>query len=221
MSHLIADVAGLIERADARSVTLIGHDWGGAIAWAYAIRYAPTLERLVVMNMPHPALFFAAIHRMPQALRSWYIPALQLPWLPELALGACDEWLLGKIFTWTAVDSTRFTPDVLRVYRQAARRPGALRSMVNYYRALRYAWPEKSQPASAPLGVPTLLIWGEEDVALDRTLTIGTDALVQDLVVRHLPGVSHWVQQEAPGTVNAILEAWLTDQPVPKPGARV
>ena len=86
--------------------------------------------------------------------------------------------------------------------------------MVNYYRALKYAGPASTTRPDTPLQVPTLLIWGEQDAALDKRLTVGTDRLVESLVVRFLPGVSHWVQQEAPETVNAILEAWLRDQPL-------
>ena len=216
MEHLVADVAGLIDQARARSVVLIGHDWGGAIAWPYALRHASSLERLVVMNMPHPELFWHGVRRLPQALRSWYIPAFQIPRLPELALGAGSAWLVGKLFTTTAADPSQFPKTVVDVYREAAGRLGALTAMVNYYRALRYAWPVfQRQARSERLPVPTLLIWGEQDPVLGKGLTDGTDALVETLVVRYLPGASHWVQQEAPAAVNTILEAWLTNQEAP------
>jgi pimeloyl-ACP methyl ester carboxylesterase len=114
-----------------------------------------------------------------------------------------------------AVDKRRFPTEVLQVYQQNALRPGALTAMLNYYRALlRY-------PPPQPVGLlvietPTLMIWGEEDMALGKELTDGTDALVRDLTLRYLPRVSHWVQQEAPETVNAMISAWLKGEPVPQ-----
>ena len=214
IDHLVADVAALIDHANPTSVVLIGHDWGGAIAWTFALRHERALQRLVVMNMPHPALFYAGVRRFPQALRSWYIAVCQIPWLPERALGAGRAWLVGQILRGLAADRSRFPPSVVDVYRTAASQPGALTAMVNYYRALKYAGPAATTRPDTPLQVPTLLIWGEPDAALDKRLTVGTDRLVESLVVRFLPGVSHWVQQEAPETVNAILEAWLRDQPL-------
>ena len=214
IDRLVADVAALIDHANPTSVVLIGHDWGGAIAWTFALRHERALQRLVVMNMPHPALFFAGVRRLPQALRSWYIAVCQIPWLPERVLGAGRAWLVGQMLWGLAADRSRFPPSVLDVYRTAASQPGALTAMVNYYRALRYARPTATTRPDTRLQVPTLLIWGEQDMALDKRLTVGTDQLVESLVVRFLPGVSHWVQQEAPETVNAILEAWLADQPV-------
>ena len=215
MSHLVADIVGLIDRAKARSVVLIGHDWGGAIAWTLATQQPHLLERLVVMNMPHPTLFFKGVRRLPQALRSWYIGFFQLPWVPECVLGAGRAWLVGWILRGLAAEPRRFTPSVLDVYRTAACQPGALTAMVNYYRALRYIEPAARSRPDEPLPVPTLLIWGDADVALDKRLTVGTGQLVESLVVRYLPGVSHWVQQDAPHRVNVILEAWLTNQPAP------
>ena len=108
-----------------------------------------------------------------------------------------------------AVDKTRFPDDVLDVYRQQALDPGALTAMVNYYRANR-RFPHESHPdLTRPITVPTLLIWGEADTALGKELTFGTDRLATDLTVRYLPGVSHWVQQEAPDAVNDAITQWL------------
>ncbi len=220
MPHLVADIAGLIDAADARSVLLVGHDWGGAIAWQAALERVRPIARLVVMNIAHPALFFEGLRGWRQALRSWYIAAFQLPWVPERLLGARRAWMVGELIAETAVDPTRFPPAVLAAYRTAATRRGATRAMVNYYRALRLTRPTRNvvERWRRPLEIPTLLLWGEEDVALGKELTVGTDALVSPLTLRYLPGVSHWVQQEAPETVNALLESWLLDRPVPVVG---
>ena len=214
LPHLVADVAAIVDRANPESVVLVGHDWGGAIAWTLATQHPRMLERLVVMNMPHPALFFEGVRRLPQALRSWYIAFCWIPWVPERVLGAGRAWLVGWMLKGLATNPSRFPSSVLDVYRTAASQPGALTAMLSYYRALKYAGPAvKGRPDTA-LQVPTLLIWGDADVALDKRLTAGTDELVESLTLRFLPGVSHWVQQDAPEAVNAILEAWLTDQPI-------
>jgi epoxide hydrolase 4 len=107
-----------------------------------------------------------------------------------------------------AVDKSRFPRDVLQTYADAALRPGAITAMVNYYRAL-LRHRDVVQLGDGRVDVPTLMIWGEEDSALNIRCTEGTEAWVPRLELHRLPGVSHWVQQEAPEKVNAILEKWL------------
>ena len=209
MTHLVADVVGLINKANAKSVVLIGHDWGGAIAWTLASQQPRLLDKLVVMNMPHPTIFLEGVRRLPQALRSWYIKFFQLPWVPEWLLGSNRAWLIGWMFRSQAANPLNFPPSILDVYRNAACQPGALTAMVNYYRALRYTGVMTQTRSGKPLRVPTLLIWGDADKALDKSLTVGTDQLVESLVMSFLPGISHWVQQDAPEHVNEILETWL------------
>ncbi len=217
LEALLADVAGLIDAAAPASTTLVGHDWGAAIAWFFAMRRPRPLERLVIMNVPHPAVFRQRTS-LRQVGRSWYVLFFQLPWLPEKLLGARGARPIGDALRRSAVDKSRFPEEVLEVYRAAARQPGALTAMVNYYRAaLRGGGARRQQKLGFPvIETPTLMIWGEEDVALGKETTIGTDEFVSDLTLRYLPNVSHWVQQEAPETVNAMLEAWLQGRPVPE-----
>ncbi len=218
IERLLEDVAGLIDAAGARETVLLAHDWGAVIAWYFAMRRLRPLERLVIMNVPHPVPMARALRTFAQLRRSWYVLFFQLPWLPELALRARGAELVGRAFRDMAIDKSRFPESVLRVYRENALRPGAARAMVNYYRALvRGGGGERQRRLGYPMiEVPTLLVWGEEDAALGRETTYGTEAQVRDLTVRYLPGVSHWVQQEAPESVNAMLEAWLTGRPVPR-----
>ena len=220
MPHLVADVAGLIDASGARRTLLIGHDWGGAIAWQAALELRRRIERLIVLNMPHPACFLDGLSGWRQRLRSWYIAAFHVPWLPERILAAGDGWLAAEAIAATASDRSRFPPAVLRVYRDAAARRGAMTAMLSYYRALPLGGPPPDAVAALRerIEIPTLMIWGEDDFALGRELLHGTRAFVPDLVLRTLPGVSHWVQQEAPETVNDLMEAWLTGRPVPVPG---
>ena len=225
---LTADVAGLIDASGARSTLLIGHDWGGVIAWIFALQRIRPLERFIVLNFPHPKLYRERINRWPQIRKSWYVFLFQLPWVPELMMGSRGARIVGQSFSATAVDKSRFPEEVLDVYRRNALIPGALTAMINYYRAnwgIRRGglFAEQRQAIESVLETPTLMIWGEVDIALGKHLTFGTEKLVRDLTLRYLPDVSHWVQQEAPETVNAMIEAWVTgkDVPLAGPGGKI
>jgi pimeloyl-ACP methyl ester carboxylesterase len=217
LPHLLADVAGLIDAAGARETLLVGHDWGGAIAWSFALAQQRPLDGLIVMNLPHPLRFIQGLKRWPQMKRSWYIYFFQLPLLPELLLGAGHARAIGRAIAGSAANREHLSREVLQVYRDQASQPGALRAMINYYRALvRFRGFEHVRAhLREPLATPTLMLWGEQDHALGKELTLGTDELVEDLTLRYLPAAAHWVQQEAPETVNAMIEAWLGGGPVP------
>ncbi len=216
MDRLLADIGGLIDAADCDHVTLVGHDWGAAQAWMFAICKTRPIERLVIMNVPHPACLQREMRTMRQLRRSWYMFFFQIPWLPETMLRARRAKAIGDAFTRSAVDRSRFPDEVTEVYREAALRPGAMRSMLNYYRAAFRGIRSSASEEFAPVETPTLMIWGLDDVALSKETTDGTDAYVDDLTMRFLPGVSHWVQQEAPEVVNAMMLAWLDGDPVPE-----
>jgi pimeloyl-ACP methyl ester carboxylesterase len=213
IDRLLEDTAALIDASGAKSVTLISHDWGGIVAWAFALGNIRPLTHFVVMNLPHPKLFHAALQNKPQQRRSRYTKLFRTPWLPEFLFKLGGARAIGEAFRGMAIDKSRFPDEVLNVYREAALEPGALTAMLNWYRA--NAFVETFAGDTAMLETRTLMIWGEADTALGKEMTYGTDALVRDFTLRYLPRVSHWVQQEAPEAVNEILEAWLTDQPVP------
>lgn len=215
IDKLAQDVADLIDVSGATSVLLCGHDWGALIAWHFAMYRLRPIERLVIMNVPHPACFFQHGRTLRQLRKSWYIVFFQIPWLPELLLARHNYELVVQAFKRLAVDKSRFPQEVLEVFRKNASEPRALTAMLNYYRALRYAR-VRSQGGFPRIEVPTLMIWGERDLALGKELTYGTGEHVSDFTLRYLPDVSHWVQQEAPETVNAMLEAWLEGKAVPE-----
>lgn len=214
VDELVADAAALFDASGARSLTLVGHDWGGAVAWFFALRAKRELEGLVVMNLPHPTRFRQALAFWPQRRRSLYGLFFQLPWLPERLLAARNAWVIGEMFRGMAVDKERFPEEVLEVYRRHALEPGALTAMLNWYRAIRGG--ESVEKEFPILDTRTLMIWGTQDSALGLETTWRTEDLVRDFTIRYLP-VSHWVQQEAPEAVNEILEAWLCKRPVPDP----
>jgi pimeloyl-ACP methyl ester carboxylesterase len=220
LEHLLADVDALIEAAESKEVLLIGHDWGALIAWYYAMFGRHTIAKLVIMNVPHPALAQRGLYTLRQLKKSWYIFFFQLPWLPEYLLSRNDYASIAEAFRGMAVDKSRFPQEVLEVYQQGAAQPGALTAMVNYYRALLRGLRRIRARGMPRIRVPVLMLWGEADAALGKELTYGTERYVEDLVLRYLPRVSHWVQQEAPETVNALMAAWLRGEVVPyAPGA--
>jgi epoxide hydrolase 4 len=220
LETLEEDVAALIEASGARDVVLVGHDWGAVIAWYYAMFGRLPISKLIIMNVPHPALMEKGLRTRRQLAKSWYIFFFQLPWIPEWGLARRGCEAIGRVFRDMAVDKARFPDEVLRVYREAAAAPGALTAMLNYYRALIRGLRRIRRRGIVQIDTPTLMIWGEVDAALGKELTYGTEEHVSNLTLRYLPNVSHWVQQEAPETVNAMIEAWLLGHSVPyAPGA--
>ncbi|MEM8919163.1 MAG: alpha/beta hydrolase [Pseudomonadota bacterium] len=209
LDHLCADIAALIDASGVKEVTLFAHDWGAIIAWAFAIQKIRPLVRLVIMNVPHPMVGRREIRHWRQLRRSWYVFFFQIPWLPEKLLSRKDGEPIKGAFSKMACDQTNFSEEVLSVYAKAAMRPGSLNAMINYYRAL-LRHQDAIDIGDGKVDIPTLMIWGEEDTALNIHCTEGTEEWVSDFTLRRLPGVSHWVQQEAPEKVNTILREWLS-----------
>ena len=207
LDRLVEDVAALFDALGAKRRLLIGHDWGALIAWTFAQRRIQALDGLICMNVPHPQVFREVIARSAaQRKRSRYAAFFQLPWLPEALLTAGHARAVGKAFTDMAVDKAAFPPAVTDVYRANAVKPGAMTAMLNYYRA---NWSSIGRDPPGVIEVPTVLLWGEADTALGLELTEGYGPLVRDFTLVRFPGVSHWVQQEAPEKVNAAMVEWL------------
>jgi pimeloyl-ACP methyl ester carboxylesterase len=209
MEKLEGDVSDLIDKSSAKSVLLIGHDWGGSIAWSYAVHGTRPIDRLVVLNSPHPMVFARALRNKSQLARSWYMAFFQLPFLPELALGFNHAAFIERAIRGNAVHKEHFTDPEMELYRDNACQPGALTAMLNYYRALGRTLVRGSSRRGANIKVPTLLLWGERDHVLGKEMTAGTARFVDKLTLRTIPDASHWVQQDAPEAVNALLEEWL------------
>lgn len=217
ISTLVADVAALIHASGAKEILLIAHDWGGALAWMLAMSHPELINRLVILNLPHPACFARELRHRHQLLKSWYIFFFQIPALPEYLLGRDNARTIARMFPHNALNKDRFPDDVIDVYRQNAMRPGGLTAMLNWYRAYIRGRKKRSGGGGFPkIDTPTLFLWGDADVALDFRTTQGTEKYVSDLTFRVFPGISHWIQQEAPEAVNAMLEAWLTGARVPE-----
>jgi len=203
IERLAEDVAALFDALGARRRILVGHDWGGVIAWHAALT-GPPLDGLIILNAPHPARFRQVLRTWDQRRRSWYIAFFLLPWLPEWLLTR-DEGraLAGNLKR----QCPRIPDDTLETLRRNLLVPGAATAMLAYYRAnaLRL---NRAAPDPAPLACPTLLLWGEDDPYLSPALAAGNEAFVRDLTVHRLPGVSHWTQQGAPAEVNRLVAEW-------------
>jgi pimeloyl-ACP methyl ester carboxylesterase len=199
---LVEDVAQFIEKVAGGSAAVVGHDWGGAIAWELAMRRPERVARLAILNAPHPAALRRELRRPRQLLRSWYAIAFQLPWLPERLIAASNYALLR----YTLPEC--LTPAERDHYVEALAQPGALTATLNYYRAgVRYPTDSARRPAT--ITSPTLVIWGERDPYLGIRLTDNLEAWVRDLRIVRLPGIGHWVQNEAPERVNELLVDFL------------
>ena len=217
LDNLMADVGGLIDAADKQEVVLIAHDWGAVIAWQFAIEKIRNLSHLIICNVPHPGPMTRLIRESwAQKKKSWYVFFFQIPRLPEWGLGRNGAQPVADAIKNSSMDKSRFPDEVLEVYRRNADQPGALTAMVNYYRALLRFRKDTPVEQIPKIEVPTLVLWGEDDVALEKETTFGTEEFVSDYRIRYLPRVSHWVQQEAPEACNAMIEAFLTGKPIPE-----
>lgn len=207
MDEFIKDVNGVIKGLGYEQCVLVGHDWGGAIAWNFAYAYPEIVERLIVMNLPHPAKFAEGFRTPQQLLRSWYVFFFQLPWLPEALIQFSDYQAIETAFQGMAVNKSAFTNADIEAYKNAAAKRGTLTAVLNYYR--NFGQQRILSSDWSVLEVPTLMIWGENDSALGKELTYGTEAYVRDLRIKYIPDCSHWVQQEQPQLVNQYMREFL------------
>ncbi|ELS01592.1 putative hydrolase or acyltransferase of alpha/beta superfamily [Xenococcus sp. PCC 7305] len=209
IAELVKDVKDVITGLGYARCILVGHDWGGAIAWNVAYAHPEMLDKLIVMNLPHPAKFSEALRSNPQQmLRSWYTVFFQLPWLPEFLLQLNGYQAISNAFRDFVIDKNVFTTQDLEAYKKAAAAPGALTAMVNYYRNI---FPQILLPRDWDvLEVPTLMIWGENDKFLGKELTYETQDYVKNFQLQYIPNCSHWVQQEKPDLVNQYMREFLS-----------
>lgn len=205
------DVLSLLDAFGHQKVHLVAHDWGAIVAWLLAMHHGDRLQTLTICNVPHPAVAEKRLRDPRQLMRSWYIFFFQLPWVPEKLVAAKDyHWLARGLIRDTKPGT--FTRQDIKEFLAGWRRQG-LAGGINWYRALI----RHRQPLPDPVPVietPTLFIWGENDRALRKELTHGTGEYVRNLQMEYLPGVSHWVQQEAPDEVNRLLLAHLRAHPM-------
>ena len=194
---LASDLAGLIRALGLEQAHVIGHDWGGTLAYCLASRHPELVSKLVVLNAGHPELFRLALRHLEQICKSWYMFLFQLPWLPEWLVQR--RRVLSLALRGLATHPEAFSDAELEQYVAAMRTPGAARAAVSYYRAAFRA------PVRAPQIIlqPALVLWGEADKALSARLLLTDLALyVPNVRVERFANAGHWVHRDLPELVN-------------------
>jgi len=205
---LADDINGLIHALGAESAFLVGHDWGGTVAWTTAMNHPEVVDRLVILDAAHPRTLGKGLFKPRQLLRSWYFFFFALPWLPERIVRA-RRFRFFRRFLRDARPA--YTPEEMDRYVEAWSQPGSAAAMIDYYRASVRTPPKKAKAAIRTISAPTLVIWGQRDRFLGPTLAepSRTDVPNLDRVVR-LPDSSHWVHHDEAERVNELLVDFFT-----------
>lgn len=213
LDTLSQDVQGLIKGLGYSRAHVVGHDWGGTIAWRLAQRCPQTLERLVILNAPHPHRFHQELFSNLDQLRwSGHLLALQIPGLPEWLIRNYLRDLVTNLFQKQAIRKGAFTTQDTELYQAALRKPGAIAAAMHYYRQFlsRQFWIRYWSRLAQPVTSPTLVLWGEEDTLLSQGAVEGIEQFVSaPFRLKRIPQCGHWSQQEAPQTVNRELLNFL------------
>lgn len=210
LDRLAGDVVALATALAIERFDLVGHDWGGIVAWHVAARHADRVSRLVIMAAPHPDIGLReALADAAQAARSSYVLFFQLPWLPEAMLGAFDFAMLRRKLRASA-NAGVFDPATLDYYVAAWKRPGRLTAMLNYYRAL-----PLRNARSGRIATPTAILWGEYDSFLGQHLARASQTYCDDAAIDVIAGTTHWLHHEQPDRVTALILRHLDRAPSP------
>jgi epoxide hydrolase 4 len=206
--HLTADIRALIHERGAESALLVGHDWGGSVAWLTAMKYPEVVDRLAVLNAAHPRKLSQGLHHPGQLRKSWYFFFFDLPELPESIVHA-DNWRFFRHFLRDARPGA-FTAKDMERYVEAWSQPGAAAGMINYYRSSVRQSPKVAEAQIRPVQARTLVIWGERDRYLGPELAEPDHDDVPNLDhVERLPDASHWVHHDDPERVTQLLTGFF------------
>ena len=205
--RLAGEVAGLVEAFGHERAHVVGHDWGGLVAWYAGIFRPERVDRLVVINAPHPGAYQRELTRTLQWLRSYYVYLFQLPWLPE----ALSRVSVGQTLRASAYVPGAFPDEAIDVYRNGISQPGAATAMINYYRAaFRYTLRHGHAPGvNGMIARRTMLIWGVRDFALTRELSYDLDRWVPGIHIHRIEDSGHWVPEEKPRQTAELLAGFL------------
>lgn len=208
IDRLVMDIVGLITTTGRDKAVIIGHDWGALVAWWLALRFPEKVERLVILNVPHPRIFGKTLKSSPsQMIRSTYAYFFQFPHLPERFISAVNYQPGLQALRRTSLKGS-FTSDDLRAYRRAWSQPGALSAMLNWYRA--YARYGAERPTEWRVRVPTMMIWGAKDLFLSQSMAEPSINQCDEGELYILRQATHWVQHDRAQRVNELLTQFLT-----------
>ena len=207
LDNLVNDLVGLITACGRERASVVGHDWGGIVTWAAIERHPECFDRAVILNAPHPAVIRQALRSdLGQIRRGWYVFLFQVPGLPEWLLKRHNFRALERALTSTGRTGA-FEPAEIDGYRTYWSQPGAIRAMLNWYRAGLRA-PGPPLPAS-PILVPTQIIWGVQDHSLGVGLARSSYAQCQDATIEWIEDATHWVIHDQPDRVNRLILGFL------------
>jgi pimeloyl-ACP methyl ester carboxylesterase len=222
VKYMIEDLRALAEKLGHKKFTLVAHDWGGVIAWAFAIAHPEYLEKLIIINAPHPGVFQRELRDNPaQQKASQYMLMFRTPQAEQI-LSANNYAALVQAVLGEGLKAGHFTEEDKKAYIEAWSQPGALTGGLNYYRAARIGPPggdaQKGEGAagmnmpSLVVKVPTLVIWGEKDTALLTGNLEGLDKFVTNLKIKRIPEGTHWVIHEKPALINSYIREFITSK---------
>jgi pimeloyl-ACP methyl ester carboxylesterase len=203
VGKLADDIRGLILERGAQSALLVGHDWGGSIAWAIAMNHPEVVDRLAILNAAHPRKLSEGLHHPGQLRKSWYFFFFAVPDLPEGVVHA-NDWHFFRHFLHDA--KPPYTAEEMDRYIEAWSQPGAATAMINYYRSSVRTSPKTAEAQIRPVAAPTLVIWGEQDRYLGPELAEpGHDDVPNLDRVERLADASHWVHHDEHERVTQLL----------------
>jgi epoxide hydrolase 4 len=206
---LAGDIAGLIRSLGEEKAFVVGHDWGAVVAYTVAMRHPDLVERLAILNVPHPARMMEGLRSPKQLRKSWYMFFFQIPKLPEHLI-ARDDFSFAKR-SLRADSKGSFTDEDLERYVEAWSQPGALTGMINYYRAMMRRSPKKTMATMKKIDAKTLVIWGMRDRHIGSELAEPPREWVPDVRVERIAQATHWVQHDASERVNELLIGFFKD----------
>lgn len=207
LDKLAEDVIAIMDSYGREKAHIVGHDWGGAVAWWLAMNHPEKLEKVAFLNMPHPLVLLRHIKTNPrQRERSKYFFMFQFPFLPEYRLKKNNWEMARKVLQNSSRDGT-FTDEDLQFYIDAWAQPKAIRSMINWYRAMLRKRP--ARPATVRVQAPSLILWGKQDLFLGKELAAESARLCDEVKVEFLTEATHWLQHEEPEKVNDLLYDFL------------
>jgi len=208
IDNLVEDVVGFIKSSHRQDVRLVGHDWGGYVAWWTALKHPDLIHRMAILNMPHPYVFLRTLRKDGmQKLMSAYIGFFQMPTVPEALFRAAGSRLAMMGMRLSGKNDT-FSRDDAAAYQKAWTEPDAAQSMLNWYRAA-VKYPAEA-PADWRVKVPTMLIWGSQDRFLHSKMAQPSIDLCDDGRLEIIKDATHWVQHDEADTVNRLLIEWLS-----------
>lgn len=208
VERLAADVAQLVEKLGERKAAVVGHDWGGMVAWWFAMRHPDRLSRLSVLNCPHPEHALAMMRSRTQLKKSAYMLFFQLPWVPERELTRDGGERLRQTYRSDTEREGAFTEADIERYVQAMSGP-TIHAALNYYRALLRRSPFSQHRRLRPIEAPVQVIWGARDRHLGIEFSQPSPTMAPNLRYDVIDDASHWVQVDRPAMVNARLKEFL------------